>query len=137
MNLQASTTTSLERSGVIEPVNEPQPTTSPGNAEGDWVCAWCLHPIANDKDRFRFEGQDEFTFINPEKIRFEIMTFCEAPGASPVGLPTLEHTWFPGHAWSYCQCDGCHQHLGWFYKGHHHFAGLIRNRILRADCIKN
>ena len=52
-------------------------------------------------------------------------------------MPTLEHTWFAGHEWSFCQCDRCGQHLGWFYSGQHEFAGLIKDRIVRAVCVRN
>lgn len=108
--------------------------TAPG---GDWLCAWCLHRVADDKDRFKYDGQDEFSFTNPEGIRFEIITFTDTVGCRQTGLPTLEHTWFPGHAWSFCQCDSCGQHLGWYYSGPQHFVGLIKNRIVRGQFIRN
>ncbi len=76
-------------------------------------------------------------FSNPERIRFHIMTFSQTHGCREVGLPTLEHTWFPGHAWSYCQCSACGLHLGWYYAGQHNFAGLIKDRIARAAPLFN
>jgi hypothetical protein len=54
-----------------------------------------------------------------------------------MGMPTLEHTWFPGHAWSYCVCNNCGQHLGWYYDGQSVFVGLIKGRILRAMFMRN
>ena len=107
------------------------------DAKGDWLCAWCLNRVANEKDRFSYGGCDEFSFSNPEGIRFEIITFSQTLGCRASGVPTLEHTWFPGHAWSYCQCDQCGQHLGWFYTGQFVFAGLIKNRLVRALNIRN
>jgi len=106
-------------------------------AEGHWLCSWCLTRVANDRHRFAFEGKDEFSFSNPESIRFEIITFSKTLGCRQAGLPTLDHTWFPGHAWSFCNCDGCGQHLGWFYTGQHEFAGLIKARIVREVCLRN
>ena len=88
-------------------------------------------------DRFQYEGRDEFSFTNPEGIRFEIITFSRTLGCRQTGAPTLEHTWFAGHAWSFCHCAGCGQHLGWFYTGPQDFAGLIRNRIVRALLVRN
>ncbi len=122
---------------VAEPEAQPAPRTAPGDPEHDWLCAWCHNPVANEKDRFNYSGKDEFTFRNPEGIRFTIMTFSRTLGCRESGAPTLKHTWFPGYAWSYCQCDNCGQHLGWYYAGHVQFAGLITARVVRAVCISN
>ena len=102
-----------------------------GRAE-DWLCAWCLNHVASEKDRFRFNGQSEFSFTNPAGIVFHIVTFSRSPGCSQVGEPTLEHTWFCGHAWSYCICNRCRMHLGWAYSGPGSFVGLIGDRLVRA-----
>ena len=107
------------------------------SAAGDWLCAWCLNRIANEGDRFKYEGQDEFNFQNPEGIQFAIITFSRTLGCQQTGLPTMEHTWFPGHAWSFCHCDQCGQHLGWHYAGEHEFAGLIKNRLVRGLTVRN
>lgn len=113
-----------------------KPSVEPDTA-GDWLCAWCLNPVANERDRFRINGGDEFSFRNPEGTQFEILTFSHAPGCRETGLPTLEHTWFAGHAWSYCLCRRCQQHLGWQYAGEHTFVGLIRARLVRALHLNN
>jgi hypothetical protein len=108
------------------------------NAAGaDWLCAWCLNRVANEKERFRYDGKDEFSFCNPEGICFEIITFSQTLGCVQTGVPTLAHTWFPGCAWSFCQCDRCGRHLGWFYSGEHDFAGLIRSRLVRGVLVRN
>ena len=123
--------------GVAEPEVGARTEPATGAAAGDWLCAWCLNPVANEKDRFQFEGRDEFVFANPEGIRFEIITFTQTRGCRQTGAPTLLHTCFPGHAWSFCQCDRCGQHLGWYYTGPQNFAGLIRPRIVRGVTIRN
>ena len=123
--------------GVVQPKLEPWDAPVPDEVQGDWLCVWCLNRVANEKNRFCFNGQDEFTFSNPEDVRFEIITFSETRGCDRTGTPTLEHTWFPGHAWSYCQCGECGQHLGWFFNGNHEFAALIKTRIVRAVCVRN
>jgi hypothetical protein len=87
--------------------------------------------------RFLDNVQDEFSFLNPDSIPFEIITFSQTLGCHETGVPTIEHTWFAGHAWSFCHCDRCGQHLGWYYSGQHEFAGLISNRIVRAVCVRN
>jgi len=122
---------------IAEPEVDVRTAPAIGGAEGDWLCAWCLNLVANERDRFQYDGQDEFTFTNPERIRFEIITFSETCGCRQTGVPTLEATWFPGHAWSYCQCGECGQHLGWYYTGPHEFAGLIKARIVRGLLLRN
>jgi hypothetical protein len=129
--------TGLAAPTTAEPEAQPDTATAPGDTANDWLCAWCHNRVASEKDRFPYNGKDEFTFRNPEGIRFEIITFSRTLGCKEAGVPTLEHTWFSGHAWSYCQCDDCGQHLGWYYAGQHEFAGLIMSRIVRALHIRN
>ena len=116
---------------------EGRTSTAAADAGNDWLCAWCLNRVASEKDRFSYDGKDEFAFSNPEGIRFEILTFSQTLGCREAGIPTLQHTWFPGHAWSYCQCDRCGKHLGWYYLGQHTFAGLIKRHITRALNVRN
>jgi hypothetical protein len=122
---------------IVEPEAQPDTATSTGDTENDWLCAWCHHRVANDKDRFPYNGKDEFTFSNPQGVRFAIITFSRTLGCRQTGTPTLAHTWFPGYAWSFCLCDNCGQHLGWYYTSKIEFAGLIIARIVRALCIRN
>ncbi|HOX55492.1 MAG TPA: cereblon family protein [Candidatus Paceibacterota bacterium] len=122
---------------VAEPDLAQSTAATSGDTEGDWLCAWCHSRVANEKDRFPYDGKDEFTFANPEGVRFAIITFSRTLGCREVGPPSLEHTWFAGHTWSFCQCDRCGQQLGWYYAGQHHFAGLIKSRIVRALHVSN
>lgn len=122
---------------VAEPELGERTAASAGDPAGDWLCAWCLTRVANENDRFRYQGKDEFAFSNPEGVHFDIITFSETRGCRQAGVPTLEHTWFPGHAWSFCQCGECGLHLGWYFAGQHAFAGLIKERIIRALYLRN
>ena len=65
---------------IAEPELEVRPAPELGTPEGDWLCAWCLSLVANERDRFSYEGKDEFTFSNPQGIRFEIITFSQTLG---------------------------------------------------------
>lgn len=123
--------------GIVLPQQRRATATTPSQGDGDWLCAWCLTSVAHEKDRFRIEGRDEFTFSNPSGVHFEIITFLQTLGCRESGIPTLEHTWFPGYAWSHCLCANCGQHLGWFYSGTHRFVGLIKTQIVRALTVRN
>ena len=111
VNWQASGGADLAIAAIAEPESEKVTAAAVADAEGDWLCAWCLNRVANETDRFAFNGEDQFTFSNPQGIRFEIFTFSQTLGCRQSGAPTLDNTWFPGHAWSYCQCDRCGQLL--------------------------
>ena len=120
---------------IAEPEIQPRTRSSLGDTANDWLCAWCLNRVASEKDRCFHEGDSEFSFKNPQGVRFTIFIFSRTIGCRQTGVPTLEHTWFPGHAWSYCVCDRCRMHLGWCYTGPTEFVGLIRDRISRASLI--
>lgn len=128
-----------ESAVVAEAETDVQPRTRPsqGDPVNDWLCAWCLNRVANEKDQFARNGRSEFRFTNPQGVWFTILTFSRTLGCREAGEPTLEHTWFAGHAWSYCVCARCGTHLGWYYAGPSRFVGLIRNRIIRAVGVMN
>jgi len=117
---------------LAEPALQNRPRSSEGDLANDWLCVACLNRVASETDRYLHEGKSEFSFKNPEGIRFNILTFSRTLGCLEIGVPTLEHTWFAGHAWSFCVCDRCHMHLGWYYAGPSDFAALICDRIFRA-----
>jgi hypothetical protein len=128
-----------EKGGVIieEPELQTHTLTNESEDANGWLCAWCLNRVASERDRLCYKGESEFAFKNPNGILFHIVTFAQTVGCREAGVPTLEHTWFPGHAWSYCVCDRCGTHLGWYYAGPSAFAGLIRDRIVRASLALN
>ena len=39
---------------IAEPEAQPDTATATGDTENDWLCAWCHHRVANDKDRFPY-----------------------------------------------------------------------------------
>ena len=137
MEPKSPTTNSEVLLPEVQLLPENRPVPEIGTAETDWLCAWCLTRVADDRDRFSYEGRQEFSFSNPSGIHFQIITFLQTLGCRQMGTPTLEHTWFPGHAWSHCLCSNCGQHLGWFYSGPHDFAGLIKGQIVRALTLRN
>lgn len=73
----------------------------------------------------------EHTFKNPAGHWFRVVCYGDAPGASNVGEPTTEATWFSGYAWSFAICLECKTHLGWWFNGPDTFVGLIASRLIR------
>ncbi|MCX7722845.1 MAG: cereblon family protein [Verrucomicrobiae bacterium] len=121
--------------GTAEPEPKALLGTGLSDPANDWLCYWCLNRVASEAERAYFNGQSEFTFRNPDGIKFHIMTFSRAPGCEYVGLPTEQYTWFPGHAWRYSVCKRCRMQLGWHYTGPTEFVGLIRDRLVRAGLV--
>lgn len=103
----------------------------------DWLCIVCNKKITLDRDRFEFDNQSEFQFINPNGFYFDIITFLNAEGCREIGEPTLDYTWFAGHSWSFAVCSRCSNHLGWKYKGKYSFYGLIKSRLIKGAALFN
>ncbi len=103
----------------------------------DWLCVSCNNKITSDKERFEFNKQSEYHFINPAGYHFDIILFSEAEGCKEFGDPTFDFTWFAGHAWSYAVCGRCGNHLGWKYSGKYSFFGLIRARLIKGQALFN
>ena len=82
--------TELVIPAIAEPKPQPDTATATGDTANDWLCAWCHNRVANEKDRFPYNGKDEFTLRNPEGIRFEIITFSRTLGCRQAGVPTLD-----------------------------------------------
>jgi hypothetical protein len=103
----------------------------------DWLCVVCNKKITSDKDRFEYNNQSEFQFINPGGYYFNILTFSHANGCKELGEPTMEFTWFEGHSWLYASCRLCSNHLGWKYSGKYSFYGLIKERLVKGVALFN
>lgn len=103
----------------------------------DWLCIACNKKITSDKERFEYNNQSEFQFINPSGYYFDIITFESADGCFDVGEPTMEFTWFDGHEWSFAICSRCSNHLGWKYRGKYSFFGLIKSRLIKGAALFN
>ena len=103
----------------------------------DWLCIACNKKITSDRDRFEYNNQSEFQFINPGGYYFNILTFSDADGCKEMGEPTMEFTWFDGHSWSYAVCRRCSNHLGWKYTGQYSFYGLIKERLVKGAALFN
>lgn len=92
-------------------------------------CIKCDAIVARTSDRVVIGSGDLHTFVNPQGNIFELICFARAEGAVAIGSPTLEYTWFPGHAWRAGLCRACAAQLGWRYDGASSFWGLIRTAL--------
>lgn len=93
-------------------------------------CAACTTRICDESDAVA-AGPRTHRFTNPAGYTFDVACFTAAPGCRAVGEPTLEHTWFPGHAWRVALCRNCGAQLGWhFSDGDSPFFGLIVTRLV-------
>jgi hypothetical protein len=94
------------------------------------LCKACGHKVTSSNYAVEVEGKHRHTFFNPAGILFEIGCFEAAPGTEVWGVPTTEFAWFKGFAWRFCNCAGCHNHIGWqFLSGESSFYGLVLNRL--------
>eukprot|EP00877_Chromochloris_zofingiensis_P011961 jgi/Chrzof1/7018/Cz02g07240.t1 len=80
-------------------------------------------------------------FVNPHGHVHEMVTFkrVRPEAVSYHGHPVSEHSWFPGYAWTICECMRCARHLGWrFTATDPHlrpatFWGLTRSALTCTD----
>jgi hypothetical protein len=92
-------------------------------------CIVCEREVARLGDRVQVGGGELHTFVNPQGQVFELVCFAKAEGVVALGEPTLEFTWFPGHAWRFGLCRACGAQIGWHYQGPSSFWGLVRTAL--------
>lgn len=93
-------------------------------------CKNCNHKVTSYDQIAHINGQHQHTFKNPAGIVYTIGCFSTASGCINQGLPTDEHTWFPGFSWNFALCNNCYRHLGWFFQANSKsFYGLILNNL--------
>lgn len=93
------------------------------------LCAFCRCVITSEGETINVSGNHFHTCTNPANIVFNIRCFSQAPGCSPVGNATAEHTWFSGYRWQIALCKDCGEHLGWLFRDGDSFYGLIADRL--------
>ncbi|MDY6831903.1 MAG: cereblon family protein [Thermodesulfobacteriota bacterium] len=126
MGLKTGPSSSSSVTTGIKTINEKRP-----EEDDVLLCARCLHPITRPGARTTANGRHVHVFANPGGLVFEIGCFRTAPGCGHAGSPTLEFTWFNGYAWQVATCNGCLEHLGWYYTADGtSFYGLILNRLI-------
>ena len=95
-------------------------------------CRTCRNYITENRFLVPVDGETQHCFRNPAGQAFDIHTYSMAEGCIVSGKPTEFFTWFPGHAWQFCYCSQCNNHLGWYYScdGLIGFFGLITDLLI-------
>jgi len=117
---------SLTDPKVIEELSE---------GEEAFLCYLCKVKITEKRYIISVSGGTPYhTMTNPFGFSYNVMTvsFCEM--VREATEPVIEHTWFPGYAWSILCCANCSEHLGWRYTSAKQqpssFYGLIRDKLI-------
>jgi len=93
-------------------------------------CSACRSFITDPRSSLAIHGSQRHTRTNPAQLTFTIGCFKEASGCRETGVPTEEHSWFPGYRWRIALCANCGKHLGWSFLGAvDRFYGLIVNAL--------
>jgi hypothetical protein len=96
------------------------------------VCYRCRNPITDVTQHRQVQGSHVHRCTNPAGITYQFACFHTAPGCSASGMPTSEHSWFPGYLWRVAVCRKCGEHLGWAFSGAGAFFGLITDRVIEG-----
>ena len=123
----------------VQPQKQCSLTEKVDRARQQYLCALCKTYLTQTQFLCVVQSNTPYhTFTNPNGILFDILTvsFCQRIFSNSV--PTLEHTWFSGYAWSVLCCQICQQHLGWQYDATiqaslNLFYGLILDRIEKVE----
>lgn len=112
---------------VIEKIREQNTESEKGKKIR---CRSCEHIITDDSQRISIADSHAHNRTNPNGIDYDFLCFNNAPGCSAFGQATYEYSWFAGHQWQVVVCNGCGEHLGWFFSGESFFYGLITGRLI-------
>lgn len=117
----------------------PPPTARPADidaavrrAHGGLRCVACRRDVTDRDAAIAVHGAHDHHFVNPHGHAFHVGIFKDAPGCALVGPPTDFYSWFPGLAWRFAVCGGCHAHLGWAFGAAPEFFALILDRLCDA-----
>uniref|UniRef100_F6YX11 Protein cereblon n=1 Tax=Ciona intestinalis TaxID=7719 RepID=F6YX11_CIOIN len=77
-------------------------------------CSHCSLRIAERKDVFSMSTSGPMAaYVNPGGVVHETLTLYKTTSLDHVGRRSTEHSWFPGYAWTICECRRCSRHMGW------------------------
>lgn len=98
-------------------------------------CISCGSKISTREDIFPMNSCGPMqNYVNRAHQVFETLTVYQATNVTSWGTPSTEASWFPGYAWTFCNCSECGHHLGWKFLAlkkvrPEYFWGLARVNI--------
>jgi len=100
-------------------------------------CENCKVRICHRDDVFSMSASGpQAAYVNPAGMVHETLTIMRATSLSMRGRPSTEFSWFPGYAWTICECSQCHAHIGWRFTCHidkklqpEQFWGITRQSV--------
>jgi len=103
-------------------------------------CRICRSQICQKADVFSMCAQGFMSaYMNPHGHIHETLTVYKAKNLNLIGRPSTEYSWFPGYAWTICQCKRCGSHIGWKFTATKEnlkpekFWGLTRKAVCHTN----
>lgn len=79
-----------------------------------YACINCGNHITQKQHLFNMSVSGPMdAYVNPSGHIHETLTVYVSQGLIRVSRPSTEHSWFPGYAWTICECACCGRHMGW------------------------
>ena len=80
-------------------------------------CSACDHMLAENAKTAAIDGRANHVCTNPAGFTHSIRCYRHLEGATLVGAPSSEWSWFPPATWQIAQCGRCSAHIGWMFVG--------------------
>jgi len=121
---------SLHHIEDIEVLNESDEFTLP-EKEPKICCKQCQYLLTYPSFAISPNGQHQHLQCNPAGITFVFSCFSKAMGCFINGVPSAEFCWFSHYEWQFALCQGCGEHLGWYFSSleHENFIAIINNKM--------
>ena len=79
-------------------------------------CTLCSSSIASLGDLvIMSEESASQQYVNAHGFTHDVVTVARSRNLKEMGIPETQHSWFPGYAWTICNCRLCGAHLGWHF----------------------
>lgn len=116
----------------IEIEEKHEGATKEANGKFVILCKRCHFHLTSSNYAIVVEGCHEHVQCNPRGNTFVFRCFSRVPGSILFGEPTQEHSWYAGYSWKFSHCQGCGEHLGWYFQNQQNesFFGLIADKII-------
>lgn len=94
-------------------------------------CKSCHFHLTQKQFAISPKGRHQHLQCNPSGITFIFNCFSRASGCYISGKPSSEFSWFKGFDWQFASCQGCGEHLGWYFSHsqEENFFAIIDNKM--------